>query len=84
MSAIDRAVELRAISEDFGLGTSDLHTARPDAVRFVIHLTDGDKSERIFVEASGTRLAITHHVSDDRRPLTYNESLELMLERIGA
>lgn len=83
MSNVDDAVELKAIARDFGLRTHDLRTPSPADTRFTVDLSDGGGVDKITVQASPTRLAISHDLTESTEPLTYDEALELMLQAIG-
>lgn len=84
MSSADTAAELKAIARDFGLRIHDLRSVSADVTRFVIDLADGRDSNKIYVQATETKLAISHEETDATAPLTYEEALELMLDTIGA
>lgn len=84
MSSVDTAAELKAIARDFGLRTHDLRSARGDVTRFVIDLVGDHDSDKIYVQATPTKLGISHEDMDATVPLTYEEALELMLNAIGA
>ena len=83
MGHLEDADELKAVAEDFGLRVNDLRSV-PSTERFVIALDDGTESDRVYVHASPSRIAISLDLIDgDSKSLTYEEALERMLEAIG-
>lgn len=83
MGHIEEADELKNVAKDFGLRVHELRSM-PSANRFVIALDHGTDADRVYVQASPTRITISlDQIEGDSRPISYDEALEAMLDAIG-
>jgi hypothetical protein len=83
MGHIEEADQLKEVAKDFGLRVNELRSM-PSSNRFVIALDHGTDADRVYVQASPTRITISlDQIEGDSKPLSYEEALETLLDAIG-
>jgi len=83
MGHIEEADQLKEVAKDFGLRINELRSM-PSTHRFVIALDHGTDTDRVYVQASPTRITISlDQIEGESKPLSYEEALETLLDAIG-